>query len=174
MTRDEVRAAARRMVQWHGRFSGLFGRKESREHSLLYVKGLLSNLERKSVEPIALHFSRGPDGGAATQNEVVALQGFVTASPWEAGDVFAEIQAVFAEELVPSASQWSIGTVGVIDESGFVKAGTERCAAVFSGGANSLRGLELSSKFATGGCRPGRPAPSSPRRCPHPNGVRDL
>ena len=125
MTRDEVCAAARRMVQWHGRFSGLFGRKESREHSLLYVKGLLSNLERKSVEPIALHFSRGPDGGAATQNEVVALQGFVTASPWEAGDVFAEIQAVFAEELVPSASQWSIGTVGVIDESGFVKAGTE-------------------------------------------------
>ena len=37
------------MVQWQGRFSGLFGRKESREHSLLYVKGLLSNLERKSV-----------------------------------------------------------------------------------------------------------------------------
>ena len=78
------RAAARRMVQWHGRFSGLFGRKESREHSLLYVKGLLSNLDQ-SVEPIALHFSRGPDGGAATQNEVVALQGFVTASPWKRG-----------------------------------------------------------------------------------------
>ncbi len=77
------------------------------------------------MEPIALQFSRRPDGGAATQNEVVALQGFVTASPWEAGDVFTEIQAVFAEELVPSISQWSIGTVGVIDESGFVKAGTE-------------------------------------------------
>ena len=125
MTRDEVRAAARRVVQWHERFVGLFGRKESREHSLLYLKGLLSNLERKSVEPIALQFSRSPDGGAATQNEVVAMQGFITTSPWEAGDVFAEIQAVFAEELVPSISQWSIGTVGVIDESGFVKAGTE-------------------------------------------------
>ena len=106
-------------------FSGLFGRKESREHSLLYLKGLLSNLERKSVEPIALPFSRSPHDGPATQNEVVALQGFVTASPWEAGDVFAEIQAMFAEELLPSVSQWSIGTVGVIDESGFVKAGTE-------------------------------------------------
>jgi SRSO17 transposase len=125
MTRDEVRAAARRMVDWHQRFVGLFGRKESQGHSLVYLKGLLSNLERKSVEPIALQFSRRPNGGAATQNEVVALQGFVTSSPWEAGDVFAEIQAVFAEELVPSTSQWSIGTVGVVDESGFVKAGTE-------------------------------------------------
>ena len=52
------------------------------------------------------------------------MQGFITESPWEAGDVFAEIQAVFAEELVPTAAQWSIGTVGVIDESGFVKAGS--------------------------------------------------
>jgi SRSO17 transposase len=125
MTRDEVRAAAWRMVEWHGRFADLFGRKESQQHSLVNLKGLLSNLERKSVEPIALQFSRRPGGSAATQNEVVALQGFLTTSPWEAGEVFAEIQAVFAEELVPSASQWSIGTVGVIDESGFVKAGTE-------------------------------------------------
>ena len=125
MTRDEVCAAARRMVDWHRRFAGLFGRKESQGHSLVYLKGLLSNLERKSVEPIALQFSRRSNGDDAAQNEVVALQGFLTASPWEAGDVFAEIQAVFAEELVPSASQWSIGTVGVIDESGFVKAGTE-------------------------------------------------
>ena len=34
MTRDEVRAAARRMVDWHRRFVGLFGRRESQEHSL--------------------------------------------------------------------------------------------------------------------------------------------
>ncbi len=125
MTRDEVRAAARRVTEWHGRFAGLFGRKEPQGHSLVYLKGLLANIERKSVEPIALQFARRRDGGAATQNEVVALQGFVTESPWEAGDVFAEIQAVFAEEFVPSAGKWSIGTVGVIDESGYVKAGTE-------------------------------------------------
>jgi len=125
MTGDEVRAAARRMVDWHGRFAGLFGRKESQEHSLVYLKGLLSNLERKSVEPIALQFVRCADDRAATQKEVVALQGFLTNSPWEAGDVFAEIQAVFAEEFVPSTSQWSIGTVGVVDESAFVKAGKQ-------------------------------------------------
>jgi len=125
MTRDEVRAAAERVTQWHERFAPLFGRREAQEHSRVYLKGLLSHQQRKSVEPIALQFARGQNGAAATQNEVVALQGFITASPWEVAKVFAEIQAVFAEELMPTANRWSIGTVGVIDESGFVKAGTE-------------------------------------------------
>ena len=125
MTRDEVRAAAARVVRYHRRFEGLFGRREARGHSLLYLKGLLSDEDRKSVEPMALQFARSRGGGPATQNEVVAMQGFITNSPWEAGDVFTEVQAVFAEELVPTTQQWSLGTVGVIDESGFVKAGTE-------------------------------------------------
>lgn len=125
MTRDEVRAAAKRVIQWHGRFACLFGRKEPQEHSLVYLKGLMSDQKRKSVEPIALQFARGPEGAAAARNEVVALQGFLTCSPWEAGDVFQEIQAVFVEELVPTTTQWSLGTVGVFDESGFEKAGKE-------------------------------------------------
>jgi SRSO17 transposase len=125
MTRDEVRAAARRVKLWHGRFIPLFGRREAQEHSLVYVQGLLSNQQRKSIEPIALCFARREDGAAATQNEVVALQGFITFSPWKEDDVFHEIQAVFAEELMSSSAESSIGTVGVIDESGFVKAGTE-------------------------------------------------
>jgi SRSO17 transposase len=104
---------------------GLFGRNEPQRHSLIYLKGLMSEQKRKSVEPIALQFARRRNGAAATQNEVVALQGFLTQSPWEASDVFREIQAVFAEELVPTTAQWSLGTVGVIDESGFEKAGTE-------------------------------------------------
>jgi SRSO17 transposase len=120
-----VRTAAKRVTQWHERFAGLFGRKEPQGHSLVYLKGLMSQQKRKSVEPIALQFGRGPNGVAATQNEVVALQGFLTQSPWEASDVFEEIQAVFAEELVPSTTQWSLGTVGVFDESSFEKAGRE-------------------------------------------------
>ena len=125
MTRDEVRAAAKRVERCHERFAGLFGRREPQRHSLDYLKGLMSQQPRKSVEPIALQFARGPQGAAASQNEVVALQGFLTHSPWEANDVFQEIQAVFTEELVPTTAQWPLGTVGVIDESGFEKAGTE-------------------------------------------------
>ncbi len=118
MTRDEVRTAARRVVRWHGRFAPLFGRKEARAHSLDYVRGLMADQERKSVEPIALEFAQDPQGGLAGENEVVALQSFLRDSPWEAGDVFREIQATFTEELVPSVKQSPIGTVGVIDRSG--------------------------------------------------------
>lgn len=125
MTRDEVRAATARVVQWHERFAGLFGRKEAREHSLTYVKGLLSDQPRKSIEPLALRGVRSRTGGPATENEVVAMQGFITNSPWEAGDVFGEIQAVFAEELRPTTAAWALGTVGVIDESAFAKQGPE-------------------------------------------------
>ena len=77
------------------------------------------------IDPIALQFARGPEGEPAIQKEVVAMQNFMSASPWEAGDIFQEIQAVFAEEMQPSCREWPIGTVGVIDESGFVKQGTE-------------------------------------------------
>ena len=59
------------------------------------------------------------------QNIVLAWQRFLTVSPWEARDVQQELQAVFNEEFVPTASQSPIGTVGVIDGSGFVKRGTE-------------------------------------------------
>jgi SRSO17 transposase len=129
MTRDEVRAAAARVVRWHGRFAPLFGRKEAQEHSLDYLKGLFSDQPRKSIEPIALQFARGREGEPAGRKEVVAMQNFMSASPWEAGDIFQEIQTVFAEEMQPSTQEWSIGTVGVIDESGFVKQGTESVGA---------------------------------------------
>ena len=125
MTGDEVRTAAKRVSQWHGRFAPVFGRKEAQTHSLEYLRGLMADQERKSVEPIALGFARNPQGGEASQNEVVALQGFLRDSPWEAGSVFREIQAVFGEELGPSAKQSPIGTVGVIDESGVAKSGDQ-------------------------------------------------
>ena len=56
---------------------------------------------------------------------VLAWQRFLTVSPWEAQAVQQEIQAVFNEEFVPTARDWAIGTVGVIDGSGFVKHGSE-------------------------------------------------
>jgi SRSO17 transposase len=80
---------------------------------------------RKNVERMALRFSEPTDGGPVSQKDVVALQRFLTDSPWDHGAVQRELQAQFAEELVPSTASWSIGTVGVIDESGFVKRGTE-------------------------------------------------
>jgi SRSO17 transposase len=124
MTTSEVRAAAGELVHLHQRFAPLFGRKEAQAQALVYLKGLLLAPGRKSAEPMALRFGQ-PDDDGISQNQVLGLQRFLTYSPWEAGAVQHQIQAVFADQLVPSTAEWPIGTVGVIDESGFVKKGTE-------------------------------------------------
>jgi SRSO17 transposase len=124
MTPSDVRAAAQELVHLHGRFAPLFGRTEACTQSLIYLRGLLAAEGRKSAEPMALVFAQ-PDEGEVGQLQVLALQRFLAYSPWDAQDIQHEIQAVFAEQLVPSTSRWSLGTVGVIDGSGFVKKGTE-------------------------------------------------
>jgi SRSO17 transposase len=122
----ELRAAAARLQKLHTRFASCFGRRECREHSLGYLRGLLLAQGRKCVEPMAMVFG-GPTGiePEIDQRIVLAWQRFLTVSRWEAEAVQQEIQAVFQEEFVPTAGQWAIGTVGVIDGSGFVKHGSE-------------------------------------------------
>lgn len=123
MTMDLVCAVAEDLAGFHERFASYFGRRETQSHSWVYLNGLLLGEGRKNGERIALQFAKPPDGGQVTQNEVLALQNFLTDSPWDHGPVQREIQAVFAERLAPSTSRWSLGTVGVIDESGFAKSG---------------------------------------------------
>jgi SRSO17 transposase len=125
MTTDELRAAADELFVLHGRFGHLFGRVEARKHSLVYLQGLLSAQGRKSVEPMALVFGDGSDSEPADGNTVINMQRFITASPWEWSPVQREIQTVFTEQLATSAADWPIGTVGIIDESSFIKKGTE-------------------------------------------------
>jgi SRSO17 transposase len=116
MTKDEVRAAADRLVDFHDRFAPLFGKEQAQDHGYIYVKGLMVCPERKSIEPIALNVGNG---------QVSALQKFINIAPWDHGDVQAEIQDVFAEELVPTAAGSPVGVVGVVDESGFTKKGDQ-------------------------------------------------
>jgi SRSO17 transposase len=123
MTPSEVRAAAGELVHLHQRFAPLFGRKEARAQALVYLNGLLLGQGRKSAEPMALVFGQ-PKDDDINQNQVLALQRFLTYSPWDTQAVQREVQAVFAEQVVPSTADGAIGTVGVIDESGFVKKGT--------------------------------------------------
>lgn len=125
MTTDELRAAAGELVLLHRRFAPLFGRKEAREQALVYLRGLLLAQGRKSAEPMALVFGTPDEDDGLGQNQVLALQRFLSTAPWKATAVQCQIQTVFAEQLLPSATQWPIGTVGVFDESAFVKKGTE-------------------------------------------------
>ncbi len=116
MTKDEVRAAADRLVDFHERFAPLFGKEQAQDHAYFYVKGLMTCPERKSIEPIALNVANG---------QVSAMQKFINIAPWDHGDAQAELQAVFAEELVPTAADSPVGVVGVVDESGFSKKGDQ-------------------------------------------------
>jgi SRSO17 transposase len=83
------------------------GRKERREHAEEYVRGLLMDGERKSIEPMA---GRLPDG------DVQALQQFVNQSPWSTSEVRASLARKVEREFVPEA-YW------VIDEVSFPKQG---------------------------------------------------
>ena len=122
----ELRAAAARLQKLHERFAPCFGRRECQEHSLGFLRGLLLAEGRKSVEPMALVFGgASPERPEIHQHVALAWQRFLTVSPWEAQAVQRELQAVFNEEFVPTATQWPIGTVGVLDGSGFVKHGQE-------------------------------------------------
>jgi SRSO17 transposase len=83
------------------------GRKERREHAKEYIRGLLMDGERKSIEPLA---SRLPDG------DVQALQQFVNQSPWPSQEVRAALARKVEGEFVPQA-YW------LIDEVSFPKQG---------------------------------------------------
>jgi len=116
MTPDDVRAAAQRLTHFHERFAPLFGKVQAQDHAATYLKGLLACPERKSIEPIALNVGHG---------QVSGLQKFINSAPWAYDDVQADLQATFAQELVPSAVGTPIGVVGILDESAFAKKGTE-------------------------------------------------
>jgi SRSO17 transposase len=116
MTPDDVRAAAEQLMQFHERFAPLFGKEQAQDHAYTYLKGLMCCPERKSIEPIALCTGTG---------QVSGLQKFIAVAPWQSDEIQAEIQSVFADELVPSAAGTPAGIVGVIDESGFSKKGTK-------------------------------------------------
>src|SRR5512142_131567 len=114
MTEEEVRAAAERLIDFHERFAPLLGKEQAQDHAYTYIKGLMVCPERKSIEPIALNVGDG---------QVSALQKFINIAPWDHGEVQAEVQSAFADELAPTASGSPVGVVGVVDESGFAKKG---------------------------------------------------
>lgn len=83
------------------------GRKERRDHAEEYLRGLLMDGERKSIEPMA---GRLPDGN------VQGLQQFVNQSPWSSQRVRASLARKVEQEFVPEA-YW------LIDDVSFPKQG---------------------------------------------------
>jgi SRSO17 transposase len=108
---DEVRACRGRLTRFLNRYLPLFYRQEQLEHAVVVIRGLLSGLERKSVEPIARQ------AGIPRKN----LQYFVGCGLWDDEAVMAELRAQVRAELADP------GAVLVLDASAFPKKGDDSC-----------------------------------------------
>jgi SRSO17 transposase len=89
------------------RFDDCFARKDTRAHLSVYVNGQLSDLPRKSVEPIAL----------AASVPVRTLQEYLSQHRWQEDLARNRLQQIVATEHAHPHS------VGIIDETSFVKQG---------------------------------------------------
>lgn len=113
MTEDDVREASGRIEELILPFDSIFGKEEARRHARTYLKGLMSGLSRKSIEPIAKAIGGG---------RLSALQKFVNAAPWRASSVMKEIQRAFGSRVEMARKG---PTVLTVHEHGFAKKGRE-------------------------------------------------
>ena len=107
MTETQIRKCHERLERFLVDLLEPVGRSERRHWGAVYVRGLLLDGERKSVEPMA---SRLPDGN------VQAMQQFVGQSPWDWQPIWERLGRRMTAELEPE-SAWAI------DDTGFPKQG---------------------------------------------------
>jgi SRSO17 transposase len=112
LAKRDLQAMAEELVKFHGLFHDLFVRREQRKWSEFYLRGQVSDLERKTAEPMVLAL-RGPDTSA-----VRTLQQFLSLGAWADEPILWRLQGLIAEELGEED-----GFV-IVDGSGFPKQGT--------------------------------------------------
>jgi SRSO17 transposase len=114
-----------------GRFAGRFVRVESRRQMAVYLRGLLSETERKNGWTLAE--AAGDDGPQGMQR----LLNFYA---WDAGGVRDDVRAVVAQALGDAERG-----VLVVDETGFLKKGTKSAgvARQYSGTAGRIENSQV-------------------------------
>ena len=110
-TRD-VSMAADELQVFHRQFQPLFQRREQRVWSLLYLCGQLSNLERKTIEPMMLSLL------GADPNAIRGMQQFIGQGEWDSAVLMRH-----AQDLVSAWLGEEEGVV-IVDGSGFPKQGS--------------------------------------------------
>jgi len=107
MDAKQVKKMGRELEEFLGEFDDCFGRSGPREHLRTYVSGQLSDLPRKSIEPIALAAKIPPR----------TLQYFLASMQWD-------------QWRLRDRTQWTVArdhshpkAIGVVDETGNPKKG---------------------------------------------------
>jgi SRSO17 transposase len=109
---EDIEASAEELIAFHDMFHDCFSRREQRQWSLFYLCGQLSNIERKTIEPMVLTLH------GADPNAVRAAQRFMTESTWDHTRMQDHQHELIAEDL------GEVDGVVIADGSGFPKQGS--------------------------------------------------
>lgn len=109
MDAKQIRRLKRKLSKFLGRFDDCFSRKDTRAHLPVYVRGQLSELPDKSVEPIAVKAGMAPR----------TLQEFLAQLKWDQDRMRDRLQEIVRSEHAGPRS------IGIIDETSFAKQGNK-------------------------------------------------
>lgn len=114
MTEQEIAELGPAFATYLGRYRRCFLQKRTARHFDTYCQGLLSDLPRKSVEPIAL------EAGTAVRT----LQEFLVTARWDHQQARNLLQQHLAQAVADLPSG-PLGTIGIIDETSCPKWGDQ-------------------------------------------------
>ena len=104
---EQIRKIGRTLPRFLDEFADCFGRCDTREYLMVYVKGQMSDLQRKSAEPIALRAGVPPR----------SLQAFLGLLNWDEERLMERLQQIVVRD---HAHPWAIG---IVDETSCAKDG---------------------------------------------------
>jgi SRSO17 transposase len=111
LAQRDLKNLAAELSQYSAAYAPLFKRREQREWAQLYLRGQLSELKRKSIEPMAL-CERGED-----INSVRTVQQFIGEGAWDEQQILERHQQLVGQDLGEADG------VMIVDGSGFPKKG---------------------------------------------------
>jgi SRSO17 transposase len=107
LTPRDVRGLLDQLATYHAHFVPAFARCDQAHWAEIYLRGLLSDCERKSIEPMALHLGV----------PIRPLQHFIAQSTWSIEPIIAQHQLLVGSTLGEEDRAF------LVDESGVVKQG---------------------------------------------------
>ena len=107
--------ALSRLDAYAARFRDAFALDRPARWCPVYLRGLITDGERKSIEPLSRRVPRPPE--LAVKDPEQALQQFVSQSPWDEQAVWKRYRAVMADAFADPAG------IVVIDDTTFPKQG---------------------------------------------------
>lgn len=110
LTTDDVDGFLDELQAFHEAFHSCFVRSEPRQHFFHYMAGQFSELERKSIEPMAIHIEGG---------NIRGMQRFITTDVWNEPKMKYIYHGMVAHDMGDPQG------VLIFDESGFIKKGQD-------------------------------------------------